>query len=208
MSSFFHFLTKISIRFSAYSILIGLSTSTSEGMSSLGKLKTLHYPSLRTRSFFHSRDERPKLGKKTRYVSSSVIVPSITGERSTDYHKTTGRTYYLNCRPVNTSTSMENRAATLACARMSGMGMGIHQAATRDCDRTAIATAVIAGERTARDDRFLNKNRQPDRSSRTDTGPRTAPRSVQSGAPIALMYSNVSGSSVYVLTLQIVAAAL
>ena len=64
---------------------------------------------------------------------------------------------------------------------------------------------MIAG-RDPRDDRFLNKNRQPDRSSHTDTGPHHSP-SVQSETPIVLMYSNVSGSSVYVLTLQIVAAA-
>ncbi|KYN13391.1 hypothetical protein ALC57_14404, partial [Trachymyrmex cornetzi] len=54
---------------------------------------------------------------------------------------------------------------------------------------TAIATAVIA-ERDPRDDRFLNKNRQPDRSSLTDTGPHHSP-SVQSETPIVLMYSNL-----------------
>lgn len=84
--------------------------------------------------------------------------------------------------------------------------MGIHQAGNSRLQPYGNSNGSDCRRETPRDDRFLNKNRQPDRSSRTDTGPQHSP-SVQSEAPIALMYSNVSGSSVYVLTLQIVAAA-
>ncbi|TGZ55824.1 Uncharacterized protein DBV15_09356 [Temnothorax longispinosus] len=111
--------------------------------------------------------------------------------RSADYHKTTGRTDYLNCRPVNTSNINGKSRIHFSVRSRAEWEWGSIKRQLATAAVPAIATAVIAGERDPRDDRFLNKNRQPDRSSRTDTGPHHSP-SVQSEAPIALMYSNLT----------------
>lgn len=90
------------------------------------------------------------------------------------------------------------------------MGMGIHQRARNSKMAKGGELAQVEQRKgivpvTKRDDRFRNKNRQPDRSSRYRYG-RVPLTGGQSEQPNTLMYSNVSGSSVYVLTLQIVPA--